>query len=1233
MNLYKNNKIFLTTIIILFVASMILMIFNDISDGNKTNVDKKKVEKIINNKNRRLKDLSEEILNIKNKNPDNLPNFFYEKNKNLFSTEGIGLFLYKNNELKLWTTNDIPLPTSATFHHFSDNKIHNFNNGWYLCNVLQNKDDFIVALFQIKKDYSYQNDNLNYNYFSKLNIPDQIHISTDFHINSVKISIENSNDVFYLFLHKYEKINNYSTFFKIFCELITIILAFFLLFFCFNLFLQKFNTKKLLLFIIFITLSISICYIILNFDIFYNIRTLKLFGPQIFAQSFWLPSMGDLLINVLLSFIFSQFFCKYFKMSLQNNKKTIFFSNVIIAILISTAIYFILQNIYNIVINSSIPFDFINIFNQNIYSFISIFIIFLIIITSILILYKILTVFKEILSLKIIPLIFTLLSFEIIFGIINNSNYCHIFPLIIYFFLSFVFVSVLIFFIKKDKKINYSLHLFAIVLFSFAIAQILSHFSAHKTEEANKLILYNLSNDHDLMAEYFLKQSSVKIKKDKDLIAALKDENFEKLENKLMSIIKTERYFNKYDYFITICNSKDSLISEENYENCIEYFENLIRNDGINIDSTNFFFIKNNFGRICYISEISQLLSDSSDFKIYLEFNSRIFSEGIGYPELLLDKALIIEKDVTEFNFLKYRNNNLVKSKNNFQNEYSIIAESIDTVTFKTFNKNGYIYFSYRPDKEKLIILSKPYNPILNTIISFVYIFICFFVFFYIFLITKNIITKQSKTHLNLQQKIYLSSVAIMLISLVTLGFISLYFIKQIYKQKQKDILQDKINSIVYEMQTSLNLQNEINYKNKNEINDYLVNMSNTYFTDINIYDINGILQASSRGEFYDKGLKGRYISPIVFYELILNNAGYIFFDDKIDNMKYMSAFVPFRNKNNQVIAYLNLPYFIRPKEYITEISNFITTFTNIFLILLVISVIIGIVISRQILRPLFLIQSRIGQMDLKSKNQKIQYNRDDEIGSLVAEYNKKIDELQISAEKLAQSEREDAWREMARQIAHEIKNPLTPMKLNLQYLLQTYNKNNKKWEEIFKRMSIVIIEQIDTLSNIASEFSDFAKMPIAQRVKCDLKNIIENSVSVFNIDIEKIIFNLNFDTTKNYYIFADKEQMLRVFNNIIKNAIQAIPPERKGNITIMILENENNFIIEVIDNGIGISDEIVSKIFQPNFTTKSSGMGLGLSIVKTILLSNNASISFKTTKNIGTKFIIKIGIYNFENN
>jgi nitrogen fixation/metabolism regulation signal transduction histidine kinase len=344
--------------------------------------------------------------------------------------------------------------------------------------------------------------------------------------------------------------------------------------------------------------------------------------------------------------------------------------------------------------------------------------------------------------------------------------------------------------------------------------------------------------------------------------------------------------------------------------------------------------------------------------------------------------------------------------------------------------------------------------------------------------------------------------------------------------------------------------------------------------------------------------------------------------EETIGDYTYLSAYIPLRNIESNLIGYMNLPYFAKQDELTNEISDFLVAFINVYVLLIAFSIYLALVISNYITKPIELLRGKIGQLKLGTKEEKIVWKREDEIGSLVAEYNRKVDELAHSAELLARSERESAWREMAKQIAHEIKNPLTPMKLSVQYLQKAWDEKAPNWDQRLKQFSQTIIEQINSLSIIASEFSDFAKMPKSHFERIDLNGIIENSLGIFR---ETSAIAIHFDPMQPHFVKADKEQLLRVFNNLIKNAVQAISNPSEGLISIQISTEGNQYQVRVSDNGKGIPEAMQEKVFYPNFTTKSGGMGLGLALVKNIIENSGGSISFKSVETKGTTFFITL--------
>ncbi len=466
--------------------------------------------------------------------------------------------------------------------------------------------------------------------------------------------------------------------------------------------------------------------------------------------------------------------------------------------------------------------------------------------------------------------------------------------------------------------------------------------------------------------------------------------------------------------------------------------------------------------------------------------------------------------------------------------------------------------------------------------------------------------------------------VLIVLISLALFGGGTIYYIKQQFETQNQESISEKIHSVLIDVESKLAAEDNLNKSLTDYVSFILKKSSTVFFTDISLYDAKGNLYASSRSQVFDEGLTSKKMNPEAFLQIAVLGKTEFVHEERIGKLNYVSAYIPFKNKDGKLLAYLNLPYFAKQSKLEKEISEFLVALINIYVLLFALSIITAILISNYITKPLKLIQDKLSKIKLGKTNEPIEWREKDEIGNLVSEYNRMIAELANSADLLARSERESAWREMAKQVAHEIKNPLTPMKLSVQHLQRTWNDHAPDMNEKMERLTKIIIEQIDTLSTIATEFSNFAKMPKSNHEKINVKELLLNCIGLYN-GMQHIHFNFSCAENELYYVNADKEQLLRVFNNLIKNAMQAIPEQQQGIINVAINIENQQIIISIADNGTGVDAALTDKIFSPNFTTKTGGMGLGLAIVKSILEDINGKIGFTTKKGEGSVFYISL--------
>ena len=435
------------------------------------------------------------------------------------------------------------------------------------------------------------------------------------------------------------------------------------------------------------------------------------------------------------------------------------------------------------------------------------------------------------------------------------------------------------------------------------------------------------------------------------------------------------------------------------------------------------------------------------------------------------------------------------------------------------------------------------------------------------------------------------------------------------YRQDRKETqLTKQINYIVSKFDLSNNYENWENFKIDFEEITKIHNVEYSIFT------------LEGKPLFYSylplEIISNNYSLDEDFCKMLVSlEGGKITKENTTDVGKFQSSYTVLKDEFGKNYAILFFPYFQDVSFAESELNVFLTTLYQIYFIMLVVAIVLAYFISRYVTRSIETIRLKIGQTGLLKKNEKILLkNATKEIDSLVNSYNKMIDDLEDSAEKLAKSEREQAWEEMARQVAHEIKNPLTPMRLTVQSYQNTNSLESKEEKDKLNDFCDTLIEQIDTMSTVATSFSDFATLPKTQLEKSDIVDTTKKVIEIFEQN------NISFTTSKESIVIKlDKEQWIRVMTNLIKNSIQSIPSDREPNINVEITDSKNSVKVLVSDNGLGVLEENKEKIFEPKFTTKTDGMGLGLGIVKNIINSHRGKISYKSKPKKGTKFTIAL--------
>lgn len=400
---------------------------------------------------------------------------------------------------------------------------------------------------------------------------------------------------------------------------------------------------------------------------------------------------------------------------------------------------------------------------------------------------------------------------------------------------------------------------------------------------------------------------------------------------------------------------------------------------------------------------------------------------------------------------------------------------------------------------------------------------------------------------------------------------------------------------------------------------DEIYKIADVQNVNFNIYDLEGNLVKSSRPSFEADSISNCLDAQILNRLRDSDDKRYVQ-EQRAAGDNYQATYTYINDTRFKPIGIVNLQYFEDNTFNNKELTEFLFRLGGVYLIMLLSAIFLAYFISKYITRSLQTISDKINRTNLTRQNEKIYIeNPGLEIGKLVDSYNRMIDELEESAVKLAKSEREQAWREMAKQVAHEIKNPLTPLRLTVQNFERKFDPNDPEIQTKVKEFSKTLVQQIDTMSNIATAFSSFANMPAQQNETLNVVKIVKLALEIFTEDYIHFIADEEEIIAK-----LDRTQLIRVITNLVKNAIQAVPDVESPRILVTVSSEGQNVKISVADNGVGISDEFRQKVFEPKFTTKSSGTGLGLGMVKNIVENYGGTINFTSQVGKGTVFTVR---------
>jgi signal transduction histidine kinase len=795
-------------------------------------------------------------------------------------------------------------------------------------------------------------------------------------------------------------------------------------------------------------------------------------------------------------------------------------------------------------------------------------------------------------------------------------------------FVGYFFFSSIIFYNIKSKLKTF---ISFIALSTIFCVSIVLYEGFNKARRITENLAESISQKNDPTFETLFAEVSDKLLSDGQLQLYVKDANIEAevIVNYLSEKYFTG-YFRSYDLTLNLCQKRDVLlvteVDNESDHNCFNFFDSEKSTYGNKAGDLPLWFMSLGNGKINYLVEL--LYENDVETKLFLTFTSLSESQYIGYPELLLDSKNQPNKLLQQnyYSYAKYFKDKLVSRYGNFGYGYELnIPKEIKNHSF--FTDRGYIHYFINTSEADSIIISMPMMSLLEYISSNSFVFLFFVIIFIIILRCTGLDILGIGRTINFRQKTSILLLLLVLFLLFVVGGTILWHTFSQFEKNKTESIEEKIQLIHNEF--SLRYGMSDNILTTRDLSSWLIELSNLYHIDINIYSLDGKLLSTSRPEIFDRKLLGFNMNMHAFVKLNTQNQPYYIHYDNIGSLKFNSIYLAFYNNDDEKLVYLNLPYFEQQRKFREEWLALANTVINIFIVVIILGILFATIISNLLSKPLDTVRSQIGKFNLMGKSEYIKYKGNDEIGSLVNAYNSMLDKLAESAAKLAQSEREQAWREMAQQIAHEIKNPLTPMQLNIQHVMRLKKNNDPKWEKYFDNLAKSLMEQINILSVTASEFSDFAKLANIERHDVNVVELLEKQLDIFK-GYEKIKISLCVNGVRNKTVSALYEQLQRVFTNLIKNAIQAIGDDNEGEIELFASDlSDGYYQFKVQDSGTGINEEQRKHLFQPNFTTKSSGTGLGLAISKSIIENIGGRIYHTLSESGKTCFIIELPMKN----
>ncbi|MCJ8165273.1 ATP-binding protein [Pontibacter sp. E15-1] len=743
---------------------------------------------------------------------------------------------------------------------------------------------------------------------------------------------------------------------------------------------------------------------------------------------------------------------------------------------------------------------------------------------------------------------------------------------------------------------------------------------------------YSILQDNDVLGEYLLEEDvTAKIASDAVIRMQMKGPYVD------VSLIKRKitkqylpSYFDKYEINVMLFDGEGkSLESADTAATTLQDLRRFFDTPQTQTEHPDLFLLKDptRYNARVYLKLIEVPVYERQKGTIALQLTLKKLLPNSVVPELLVDQKYEqpFRRDMLSYAF--YSDGKLRYSEGEYDYatnfERSLLQQT--DLYRQGANQGNYHHFGVRSNSNQTLVITTEKYGSSEILANFSFLFLVFVAGLVtsglIYLLLQRHSLQEFSPNFSTKIQIFLNFgilLPLLLVSIATAGLVTASYKKDLMAMYER-------RGEAVQQALSRQLPERI-VQNKRYLEARIADIAAISETDINLYDRHGRLLVTSQPLIFETGLLSKLINPKAFAAISERQALRVLLEEHTGSLSFNVVYLPLRSevKGGELIGFIGLPFFDSEKELDLKLIELITTTMNIFTVMFITFMVLTFFASRTLTVPLRMLADKLKRTSLTGKNEMLAYEGADEIGMLVNEYNRMLLTLEQNKQELAVQEKEAAWREMARQVAHEIKNPLTPMKLSLQYLQKVIAEKRPNAEQMINKISHTLITQINILSDIATSFSSFTNMPEPRAERMDVAAALHKAADLHNdpatAQIRKCI------PDQEAIVLADEGLMVRTFNNLLLNAIQSVPAARKPQITVTLaVQGSSEVLISIKDNGSGIPEEIRGKVFIPNFSTKYTGSGIGLAVARRGIENAGGKIWFETEEGKGTTFFISL--------